>query len=152
MMMRCLKCFLMGGFLLIAQSAHADTVLYCAEDVSTGLSNSSGSWKTTDFKLERFSVKVIGDFSQIIKDDNIYDCRPAFSASFEPHRLTCFHTASFSDSGNIVEYGGLPKVFHFNAKTQRFVDVSVSTYGFTEDGTQDNSDTDSMSGGKCENF
>ena len=56
MMMRCSRCILMGGFLLIAQSAHADTVLYCAEDVSTGLSNSSGSRKTTDFSWAPFLV------------------------------------------------------------------------------------------------
>ena len=132
------------------QSANADKVMYCSEQVSGGLSSKSGSWKSANFQEERYTVKMSDDYSRLEKGLDIFDCRPAFAQSFRPHIITCFQTAQYMsvEDRSVVDFGGQPKVFFFDSETLRFVWVSVNTGGFLTD----KGDTDSVSGGKCDSF
>ena len=130
------------------QKAEAETVLYCQSGLATGFAIENGSYITSGFLPTRYTVKVVGDFSEVIINNNIFDCRPSYSASFQSHQITCFHTANLNKSGDRVDYGGLPKLFYYDKKTQRFLFVDGKTTGSAENG----GDSDNLYAGKCESF
>lgn len=135
-------------FLFPLKQATAETVLYCQSELATGIFEENGKYDTSKFQPERYTVKVVGDFSEIFIKNRIYDCRPSFGSSYKPHLITCFHTAKLSDSGNRVDYGGMPEVFFYNRELKRFIFANLSTSGYGSNDT----DTDVLFAGKCETF
>ena len=130
------------------QNATAETVLYCQSELATGFSSINGSYKAMEFTPKRYTVKVLGDFSEVILGKSIYDCRPSISNSRMPHLVTCFHTAWIREDGKRLELGGLPKLFYYDRKTQRFLFADLRTTGYSENGP----DTENLYAGKCETF
>ena len=136
-------------FILSVQHGHAETVMYCSTELSTGFLKKNNKYEETSFVLDRYTVKVVGDFNEVIIGEAYFDCRASFGPDYLPHIISCFHTAQISESGNRVDYGGLPELFHYNKQTQKFVYADVSTAGFAG---EDAVDTDTLSAGRCERF
>lgn len=134
---------------LVAHQTKADTILYCSDELATGLSKKSGVWKEANFKKLRHTLKITGKFDKILYGDKIYDCRPAYSETFKPHIVTCLLSAFLSD-GEVYEVGGLPELFVFNTQTMRYTFFDGSVGGYSENLTK--ADTETISGGKCEKF
>ena len=130
------------------KKADADTVLYCQSELATGFANKNGKYVSGDFKAQRYTVRVMGDFSEIFIGSRIFDCRPSYGPSFKPNAITCFHTAQISKSGERVDYGGLPELFFYDKEAKRFLYANLSNNGYAGNGE----DTDNLYAGKCESF
>lgn len=138
------------GYAACVSSAYADNVLYCSEEIATGFKSTDGRWKTSDYVKERYTLKFNDDFSKLEKGLDIFECRAAYSANFEPNLITCFHSAQYgsAEDRTVYPFGGLPKFFYFDKSTLKFVFADVSTDGFVRDGR----DSDNLNAGKCETF
>ena len=122
--------------LLIPTFAKAETVLFCQEELSVGLTKENGFWETTNFKLKRYTIKFNLDYSKLfgLDDRRQYDCAPAYTTS--PSSLACLSGYSNGES------------FMFNRTARRFVFSRPSAYGYDSDGVE----SDIMSGGTCKEF
>ena len=123
--------------LLASNNLMAETVLYCQSELATGAIKKNGSWKTANFKSERYTIKFNKDYSKLDGlDTNLsYSCSPAYS--HRPDSLACLSGFSNGES------------FIFNKKTKRFTFSSPSpASGYAADG----SDTPVMYFGTCKKF
>ena len=98
-------------------SAKADEVLYCQTELAPGLAQrEDGTWREGSFERKRFTIKVVGDFEEVIGfgNDEPVKCYNPFRRS--PNRIM------FQEmSGN---------VYFFDKSSLRFLfsKASVSTY------------------------
>ena len=136
-------------FVLDAQQTKAETVLYCSDELATGLNREAGTWEEASFKLLRRTLKITGEFDKILFEGHVYDCSPAYDDTYKAQFVTCFHTAFLSD-GKVFDIGGLPKLFAFNTQTMRYTFLNGKTSAYIGDGPD--VDTDSFYAGKCEKF
>ena len=131
---------LFGFFLsfLFSPDLKAENVLYCQTEVATGMSNSSGVWKETNFELVRFTIKFNDDYSileGITKEPMV--CKKPY-VNVLPSRVTCINELWLSN------------IFQYDIVSRKFSSVVVSAAGYVHDG--ENRDTDSIKGGRCEKF
>lgn len=115
----------------------AEIVLYCQSELSTGFFKDGQSWRPSDFKNKRHTIKFNNDYSKLygLDDNRHYLCSPAYQTS--PNTLVCLSGYSNGET------------FIFNKKTKRFVFSSPkATTGYDSDGP----DTDTISIGNCKKF
>ena len=123
--------------MLLGAPAQAETVLYCQTELATGFIKKEGTWRVTNFALDRFTVKFNNDYSKLYGLDKRrpYICAPAYK--HVPNALACLSGYSNGQS------------FIFNKETKRFVfSEPRPTGGYASD----RSDTDTIMAGTCKNF
>ena len=125
----------------LAQPAGAkeETVLYCVDELSTGFDRpEKGQWKVIDFALERFPIKVKGDWESLITDDWEYKCHN-FNFLNRGERVIC---------KSVSDWDG--DTFQVDPQSLRYVRSRLSPGGFVNGNVK--SDNDNISAGKCEKF
>ncbi len=119
-------------------TASANMVLYCTQEISTGLVFKDGAWKRANFKPERFALKVVGDWQEINKGDD---------------KLSCYHSGEFKGYFPVIcrnTKKWITQTINIDKYSLRFVYTNVSIGGYAS--TLSEPDTDEIAAGKCENF
>ena len=120
----------------VTNYVRAENVLYCQAEVATGLSNSSGYWKETNFSFKRFTIKFSDNYSTL--EGLTYSpmvCKNPYGKII-PNRVFCVHDQ------------GAHETFQYDKALRRFLFSAVKSTSYVEDRT----DTDVMYGGTCQNF
>ena len=73
--------------LLIPNLVMAENVMYCQDELATGILKENGVWKTRNFKLERYTIKFNDDYTKLEGLDYLYKCSPIFGASDDKERV-----------------------------------------------------------------
>ncbi len=70
-------------------SAKAADEFICQSEVSTGFYKRNGTWKSENFKLKAFYLKVINDFEAITSVERIpFECQVPYPLS-QPNQVVC---------------------------------------------------------------
>ena len=125
-------------FLTTSISANAENVFYCQSELATGFIKKDNSWKTTNFKLRRFSIKFDDKYSQMRGLDEEF-----FKCLWSHGDRETFNTAVCTTKWN----SGV--TFIYNIKTEKFIYSTSSAFGYTSDKL---SDTPVMYAGSCTDF
>lgn len=136
-MNKLLLCLLTCG-LLITTLAKAETILYCQDELATGLIKKNGSWETGSFNLDRYTVKFNDDYSR------------AEGLTATPMECTAPFPYQYPDLVNCVHSYGSYQTFNYDKKKRRYTFSGISSFGYIlDDGTPD---TETLSAGTCETF
>lgn len=128
--MRCLG-FMILMLVLASISARAETVLYCQSELATGIVEENGSWRTGNFKRERYTIKFNHDYSEV---DGV---------SYAP--MTCTMPYSWLAVVHCVQLGYNHSTFRYNKETKKFVLYTNPAEGYVSG----SSDTDTIEAGSC---
>ena len=121
-----------------AAATKADQILYCTDELSTGFIKKDGGWRITNFTLDRFTLKVEGDFEALIHGGD---------------RFSCFEEWVFSGDSPIVCNNDVHKSSSITIDKDSLRYVRTETFGFGFVSSKlDLPDTDSISAGTCEAF
>ena len=114
-------------------SAKANEVLYCRSELATGFAEENSTWRTANFKKERFTIKVIGDFEKIIglSDDTDYPCKVSMKPLY-PTRIACYY--KWGDT------------FFYDKRTKRFLLSTANIFTYLGE------DTPILFAGTCQKF
>ena len=122
--------------LLIPNLVMAENVLYCQEELNTGLIKKKGVWKIGNFKPARHTIKFNDDYTKL---DGI---------SLIPMSCSKPYTG-LDDFIACVDLMGTHETFTYNKRTKRFIYSSTSMGGYIVENGQD---TENLSAGTCEAF
>ena len=123
--------------LLIPNLVMAENVMYCQDELATGIVKENGVWITNNFNLERYTIKFNDDYTKLEGLAFPYKCSQIFGASNDQARLiSCRSIVGTSDT------------FIFNKLSKRYQYYSMSPFSFVENGP----DTSNFSAGTCEAF
>ena len=119
--------------LLFVTPAWAEIVLYCQDELATGIFKEKGNWKTGTFKLERYTLKfdeqkmTLSGFTRLMKCERPY--------------------TSFSDLFYCRDHAG-DTLFHFDKNSLRYAlhDMSPGSWPLNRN------DTDGIFYGTCQKF
>ena len=104
-------------------SAKADDEFICQSELSTGFYKRDGTWKSGNFKLEAFYVRVINDFEAIISLERIpFECQVPYPLSY-PHQVVC------SDNSGLQ--------FLYDKSSKRFVYSAIHTATYIDSDKQE---------------
>ena len=125
---------------ILGSPAHAEIVLYCQTELATGFikDKNTGSWRTANFNLKRYTIKFNDDYKTLSGLGSIYDYSCNQPYSFEKDFISCRSDAK--DGGT----------FLYNLSTKRFFLSTPSYAGFVENSKKP--DTDTMKAGTCQKF
>ena len=130
---------------LVSVSAKAEEVFYCTSELATGYVFKNGSWQTSDFELERWTLKFNADDTQVEGlASNPMNCTAPYSVLDLSHLLFCVNDQHSH------------QVLIFNKKTKDFEFSGIS--GFSYAGTDQDTaeeygiDTSALYAGSCEAF
>ena len=115
-------------------SAKADQVLYCQTELATGLYEENGTWKSGNHTMKRYTIKVVGDFEEIISlesDDTAYPCKVPMMP-LHPTRVAC--SDKWGDT------------FFYDKKTKRFLHSKANIFTYLGE------DTPILFAGTCQKF
>ena len=122
---------------LISFSANAETVLYCQEDLSTGLVKQKGVWKTVNFNPSRHTIKFNNDYSRL--------------EGLTMHPMECSnHYSLVVPYKDVIFCKYASDTFIYDSQKMRFTYASLSVAGYANDPTA--SDTENLSAGACKDF
>ena len=117
-------------------NSFGETVLYCQEELTTGLDKINGTWKTSNFNTSRHTIKFSDDYYKLtgLTKKN-WDCQDAyFDKTY--NAITC--TSPYHDGGS----------FTYNKETKRFMIINSTVFGYLNNG----SDNSTISAGTCQKF
>jgi hypothetical protein len=117
----------------------ADAIFTCHSELSSGFKKKDGSWKTTTFSTQVYTIIFNDDFTIMsgLHNNDQYVCKYFYSV--RPHYIACINENNFG------------KNFIFNTKTFRFVNYSGKVTGYIfDEGEKNKPDSDSISAGTCE--
>jgi len=121
---------------LIPNLLMAENVLYCQEELGTGLIKKNGVWKTANFKLERHTIKFNADYTKL---DGLtfypMSCSKPYKHA-DPEYIACVHSK------------GSHETFAYNKLTKRFIFSMTSAGGYVSN----EQDSENLSAGSCEAF
>jgi hypothetical protein len=121
--------------LLMPNLVIAEIVLYCQGELSTGIIKKNGVWKTTNFNLERNTIKFNDDYTELDGlSHNPMSCSKPYGHI--PDYIACVHS------------WGSHETFTYNTLTKRFLHSNISVRGYIDNGI----DTENLSAGTCEAF
>ena len=128
--------------LLIPNLVMAEKVLYCQEELSTGIIKKNGVWKTTTFEKLRHTIKFNDDYTRLEGISyNPMSCSKPYKALEEQNLRD-------SDYIACVHSRGSHETFTYDKRTKRFLYSNLSSRGYVVNGT----DTENLSAGTCEAF
>ena len=126
--------YLMSLILLIPSAASAETVLYCKEEISTGIVKKNDIYQAGRFVLQRYTIKFNNNFTSVAGlPGRKMKCHKPYSENIDPS-FVCRNLEGYT--------------FIFNPQTNRFHYSQVSSSGFIDYGN----DTSLISVGSCEKF
>jgi hypothetical protein len=122
--------------LLMSTSVSAEIVLYCQSELTAGLIKENGTWKTSKFNNDRYTIKFNDNYS-ILMGINVqnWTCQDSYSTS-EYNTIMCY--SPYQNGGS----------FSYHKKTNRFMKVDNTTFGYISKGE----DTSTISAGTCQKF
>ena len=126
--------YLMSLILLIPSAATAETVLYCKDEIATGINKNNNNYESVRFALNRYTIKFNSNFTSVsgLKRGNM-KCHKPYPADIDPS-VVCRMNPGYT--------------FIFNPQTNRFHFSHVSSSGFIDY----SDDTSHISVGSCEKF
>ncbi len=149
--MKIMMKFILAFLVLGATPALAEQVLYCQDELATGMIHKNGKWETGKFKPQRHTIKVFGDFLGIELSgshfkNQYFECSTPNSKKLTQSRI-CIAKNKFDNS--IGSY-----FFFIDMKSLRYSSVFVSSGGYIESfiAPGNNPDTDSLHAGTCTKF
>lgn len=135
-----MKRFITGLLLMaFAVPSWAETVMYCSTELATGFIQENGSWRQTRFEGTRHTIKLNDGLTRLdgLSEPGSFNCVVPYGLA----KYDAVHcTSEFNDGSS----------FLLNTKTNRFVYVETSPFGYV--GALKESDTDSLSVGTCTKF
>ena len=136
-MTKYLLCMLSCG-LLITTLAKAETVLYCQDELTTGIAEKDGLWITGDFELEHHTVIFNDDFTR------------AEGLTLRPMECKTPLAEQYPDLVNCISSYGSYETFNYDKKLRRYTFSAVSNFGYVLGGTP--SVTETLHAGTCTSF
>ena len=121
--------------LLIPNLVMAEIVMYCQDELVTGISKDHGVWKTIDLELARHTIKFNDDYTKL------------GGMSFHPMSCSKPYSIDLDYIACVHSMGG-HETFTYNKRTKRFLYSNISSGGYVNSGP----DTESLSTGSCEKF
>nr|BDD45942.1 hypothetical protein 6 [Alphaproteobacteria bacterium] len=118
--------------------AVAETVFYCQAELATGFIKRNGGWSTTNFELERYTIKLSDDLTLLygLDENRPYVCDWAYN---DPSKYTLVCLSGYGNGEDFI----------LDLVKNRFVHSSVSpATGYSADRT----DTDALIAGRCQQF
>ena len=128
--------------LLIPNLVMAENILYCQDELSTGLIKKNGVWNTINFKLERHTYKFNDDYTKIDGVGRPMNCYQPFPNNIFVITCSSFNQDSYQDA-NYRDY-----TFVFDKLTKRYTVSIISAFGYVNN----SEDTSSLIAGTCEKF
>ncbi len=131
--------------LFAASPAWADKVLYCQDELATGIIYKDGSWKRSFFSPERYTVKVKGNFERLEisgQNYNYFECSKTVAENVK----SC--VARSKTNSSIL--GGFS--FLINTKSLRFNFARMSSHGYVAGADRVGADTSIVTAGTCTEF
>ena len=127
--------YLMSLILLIPSAASAETVLYCKDELATGINKNNNNYESGRFALNRYTIKFNSNFTSVsgLPGGNMGCHKAYFSENIDPS-VVCTVKSGYT--------------FIFNPQTNRFHFSQVSSSGFIDYGDY----TSHISVGSCEKF
>ena len=129
------------GLLLLAFAvpSWAETVMYCSTELATGFVQKNGSWREINFVGKRYTIKFNDDLTRLdgLLDSSSFNCVVPYG---EANYDAVYCTSEFNNGNS----------FLLNTKTNRFVYVATSPFGYVRE--LKDSDTDTMAAGTCTKF
>ena len=121
--------------LLIPNLVMAENVMYCQDELKTGILKENGVWKTRNFKLERYTIKFNDDYTKL---DGM---------SFHPMSCSKPYSIDLDYIACVHSMGG-HETFTYNKRTKRFLYSNTDADGYVDDEYSRNS----LRAGICEAF
>ena len=125
--------------LLIPNLVMAENVIYCADELATGIlkgyEKGREVWKTRDFKLNRHTIKFNDDYTKL-GGMSFHPMSCSKPYSIDPDYIACVHSM------------GSHETFTYNKLTKRFMYSHTKVDGYVDNGY----DTNSLRAGTCEAF
>ena len=126
--------------LLIPNLVMAENVIYCADELATGIlkdyEKGREVWKTSDFKLERHTINFNDNYTSL-EGVSAHPMSCSKPYNHIPDYIACVHSM------------GSHETFSYNKLTKRFLYSNISSGGYVKKGGPD---TESLSAGSCEAF
>ena len=126
--------------LLFTSPIKAETVLYCQSELSAGFLKENNSWKVSEFRPARLTIKFNNDYSKVYESsyssDFPMDCKVLYS--FKPNQIHCTNSNGTGDA------------FIYNKNTKRFLFTSLSSGGYVFN--PEDPDTENILAGTCAVF
>ena len=123
-------------------SAKAEEVFYCTSELVAGYSFENGSWRTTTFNPERWTLKFNADYTRAEGFSyNPMNCTAPYSLI--PHMIFCVHDL------------GSHEVLIFNKTSKDFEFSAVSSGGYARlqaPNANGDPDTSGLFAGSCQKF
>ena len=140
--MKKLLLFLFTFGLLISTSATAEIVLYCNDELATGFTkkNGNGIWRTTNFNLERYTIKFSDDYSEVKGVDTL-------GAKYSWQCTNILNNEKYNTVRCISDLND-GESFTYHKNTKRFIISRGAIFGFIDNGTDDNG----IKAGTCQKF
>ena len=114
----------------------AENVIYCQDELATGILKENGVWKTNNFKPERHTIKFNDDYTKLEGVSfSPMSCSKPYKTT-DPEYIACVHSK------------GSHETFTYNTITKRFLYSSISVGAYVKNG----SDSDNLNVGSCEIF
>ena len=135
------KLFLL--LLLIPNLVMAENVLYCQDELVTGISKDHGVWKTIDLELERHTIKFNDDYTKL---DGLTFWPMSCS---NPYKALEEQSLSDSDYIACVHLRGSHETFTYDKRTKRYLYSNTKVNGYVGN---DNGYANSLRAGTCEAF
>ena len=91
--------------ILISVNSYGDKVLYCSDEIVSGISFDNGEWKSQGYKPARVSIRFNDDYSQVnglklLESDGHWNCKDSYGDPVHK-TIVCF---SPYDNGGIFLY------------------------------------------------
>ena len=125
--------YLMLLILLIPSAAYAETVLYCQDEIATGIMKQNNTFVQVRFKLRRHTIKFNSDFTEVSGLGDTFLCSQPYPDGINP---------------GVVCNEKVGSTFMFNPQTNRYHYSQVWINGFIDYGN----DSSHISVGSCEKF
>ena len=124
--------------LLVSDNVAADTVLYCQSELATGFIKENGSWKETNFRQQRYTIKFNKNYSRLEGLSSQFPMECSIRYRSKPDLVFC--------AGLI----GSHRTFIYSKITNRFVFSYISSVGYVDN--LNNPGTENMYAGTCQAF
>jgi len=122
--------------LLLPNLVMAENVIYCEDELATGISEDHGVWKASDLELERHTIKFNDDYTKLDGLAGFYPMSCSKPYTIDPDYIACVHSK------------GSHETFTYNKLTKRFLYSHTKVDGYVDNGY----DTNFLRAGTCEAF
>lgn len=129
--------------LLIPNLVMAENVIYCQDELATGISKDHGVWKTIELELERHTIKFNDDYTKL-------EGLSAF------HPMSCSNPYKALEEMNLSDFDyiacvhsmGSHETFTYDKRAKRFLYSNTKVDGYVDNGYY----TNFLRAGTCEAF